>query len=210
MMRTHVYIDGFNLYYRALKGTPYKWLDLEALCHRLLPQNTILSIKYFTAHVNARPNDPEQPSRQQAYLRAITTSSLVEIILGHFLSSTIRMPLAHPLPNGAATVEVLKTEEKGSDVNIATHLLWDAVQDRYDVAVIISNDSDLLTPIKLVRNELGKKIVILTPSKHHQSIELQKTADYWKVLRQTHLGQSQFPNAIVTADGNTILKPSSW
>ena len=37
---THVYIDGFNLYYGALKGTPYKWLDLEALCRKLMPRTT--------------------------------------------------------------------------------------------------------------------------------------------------------------------------
>jgi hypothetical protein len=56
-----VYVDGFNLYYGALKGTPYKWLDIRKLCELLLPNNHINQIKYFTAMVSARPHDPDQP-----------------------------------------------------------------------------------------------------------------------------------------------------
>ena len=48
-MNTYVYVDGFNLYYGAVKGTPYKWLNIFDLCQRLLRKNTILKIKYFTA-----------------------------------------------------------------------------------------------------------------------------------------------------------------
>lgn len=59
-MKTNIYVDGFNLYYGALKSTPYKWLNIVELCHQLLPKSQIHRIKYFTAHVNARPNDPDQ------------------------------------------------------------------------------------------------------------------------------------------------------
>jgi hypothetical protein len=69
----NVYIDGFNLYYGAVKGSPYKWLDLAALCHRMLPNDTIQSIEYFTAIVRARPFDPGLPVRQHVYLRALRT-----------------------------------------------------------------------------------------------------------------------------------------
>ena len=85
-MDTHVYIDGFNLYYGLLKGTPYKWLDLERFCDQLLPRNTVRKIYYFTAKVDARPNDPDQPTRQQAYLNALAASPRVEIHLGTFMS----------------------------------------------------------------------------------------------------------------------------
>ena len=63
-MRTIVYVDGFNLYYGAVKGTTYKWLDILRLCQYLLPKNEIIKIKYFTALVTARPSDPDQPNRQ--------------------------------------------------------------------------------------------------------------------------------------------------
>ena len=57
-MRTNVYIDGFNLYYGCLKGTPYRWLDLRKHCELLLPKHQIQRIRYFTAMVTARPQDP--------------------------------------------------------------------------------------------------------------------------------------------------------
>jgi hypothetical protein len=61
-MATNVYVDAFNLYYGCLKGTPYRWLDLGTLCTRLLPKDPINRIRYFTATVSARPDNPDAPS----------------------------------------------------------------------------------------------------------------------------------------------------
>jgi hypothetical protein len=99
-MATIVYIDGFNLYYGALKGTPHKWLVLAALSRRLLPKDQIVAIRYFTALVAARQGDPQQPQRQQAYLRALRTIPGFTVHLGHYLTHSVRMPLANPLPMG--------------------------------------------------------------------------------------------------------------
>ena len=74
-MATNVYVDAFNLYYGSLKGTPYRWLDLGALCARLLPKDRINRIRYFTATVSARPDNPDAPQRQQVYLRARSRQS---------------------------------------------------------------------------------------------------------------------------------------
>ena len=71
-MVTNVYVDGFNLYYGCLKGTPYKWLDLGTLCQALLPPNKIQRIRYFTAKISAQA-DPQGPVRQSTYLRALQT-----------------------------------------------------------------------------------------------------------------------------------------
>lgn len=126
MAKVNVYIDGFNLYYGAVKGSPYKWLDLAALCHRMVPNDTIQSIEYFTAIVSARPYDLDLPVRQQVYLRALSTISNLTISYGHFLTHSCHMALTGSKP--VKKVWVDKTEEKGSDVNIATHLLHDAYQ----------------------------------------------------------------------------------
>ena len=168
--RTSVYIDGFNLYYGALKGTPFKWLDLRALCQAYLPNNDIDHIKYFTARISARPNDPLQPARQQAYLRALSTIPVVDIIYGHYLSHKVKARLANPEPGKNPYVDIIKTEEKGSDVNLAAHLLHDAHLDRFDIAVVVSNDSDLLEPIKLARGELGKSSVLNNPESARQPV----------------------------------------
>ena len=83
-MRTNVYVDGLNLYYGSLRGTPHKWLNLLHLCQLLLPSQQIQTIKYFTAQVITRPDNPRQALRQQIYLRALRTLPQVEIVFGHF------------------------------------------------------------------------------------------------------------------------------
>lgn len=148
-MRTCIYIDGFNLYYGAVKGTPHKWLDFKATFAMLLqPHHQITAIKYFTAQVSGK-RDPQQPVRQQTYWRALQASTPeFQLYKGTFLTHPVTWPLAQPLP-GQRYATVLKTEEKGSDVNLAVHLLNDAWQDGYDCAVIVSNDSDLAEAMRL-------------------------------------------------------------
>jgi len=160
---TTIYIDGFNLYYGALRNTPHKWLDVEALCRRLLPKDDINRIRYFTARITARPDDPQQAQRQETYLRALRTLPLVSIHFGHFLTHPVRLPLANPGPSGPRTAEVLRTEEKGSDVNLASHLLLDAFQKNCDTAVVVSNDSDLRVPIRIAEQQLGIRVGIINP-----------------------------------------------
>ncbi len=204
-----VYVDGFNLYYGAVKGTPYKWLDINKLVQMLLPKNQVLKIKYFTALVNARPQDPDQPIRQQIYLRALKTIPNMEIIFGHFLSHEVSMPLANCLPGHQKYAQVIKTEEKGSDVNIATHLLHDGYQGAYGVAIVISNDSDLVEAIRIVRNELKKGVIVLNPFKDTPSQELKKVATFLKPIREGVIAASQFTNQMVDQNG-TFTKPANW
>lgn len=206
--RTNVYVDAFNLYYGSLKNTSYKWLDLLALCNAYLKGNNICSIKYFTAQVKARPTDPQQPARQQAYLRALATLPCVEIIFGHYLSHSVKAKLAKTPPQGSPFVTIIKTEEKGSDVNLATHLVHDAHLNRFDVAVVVSNDSDLLTPIQVVRSELGKQVGILNPHAKPSKVLL-KHSDFFKAIRQGALQNSQFPDKLTDKHG-TIQKPTGW
>ena len=113
-MRTTIYIDGFNLYYRALRNSPYKWLNLEAMSRHLLrPTSTITCIKYFTARVTARPNDLDQPVRQDSYLRALATLHCITIIFGTFLTNTVSMRLANPQPGGPYYASVIKQKKRG-------------------------------------------------------------------------------------------------
>jgi hypothetical protein len=73
-MRVYVYVDGFNLYYRALKNSPHKWINLAALATRLAPKDaTIDLVRYFTARVSARAGDPDAPRRQQILFSALHT-----------------------------------------------------------------------------------------------------------------------------------------
>ena len=208
-MITNVYVDGFNLYFRLLKNSPYKWLNIAEMCRLMLPQNTINQIKYFTANVTARPGDPDQPTRQQTYLRALRTLPNLSIIHGHFLTNTVTMLRAgHPPNHPASYVEVIKTEEKGSDVNLATHLLYDGFKGNYECAAVISKDSDLLEPIRIARQELGLRVGILNPGKK-PSLALVPHVDFLKRIRAGVLKASQFPAQLTDSNG-TFQKPSSW
>lgn len=207
-MKTNVYIDAFNLYFGALKGTPYRWLNIARLCELLLPKQRVTSIKYFTALVKPRPHDPQQPMRQQIYLRALNTLHNVDIILGHFLSHEVWMPLANSSRKKPKYAKVIKTEEKGSDVNLATHLLADAFQNKFEVAVVVSNDSDLVEPIRIVREQLHKKVGVINPHTH-PSRELLKYATFFKKIRRGVLQAALFPPQLTDEHG-TFKKPESW
>lgn len=206
MSNTNVYVDGFNLYYGALKRTPYKWLDLAKLCQVMLPNDAIQRIYYYTARVSARPRKPSAPLDQQVYLRALRTIPNLSITFGHLLSHSIPMMLSNVSPPQRVWVD--KTEEKGSDVNLASHLLRDAFQRRFDVAVLITNDSDLAEPVRIVRRELGLPVGILNPHERHSKI-LQQLATFLKRIRQGDLLASQFPSVMTDAKG-TFRKPTSW
>lgn len=184
-MPTNVYVDGFNLYYGCLKSSPYKWLDLEALCKKLLPRDDIGRIRYFTARVAAR-HDPQTPMRQQVYLRALETSSVISVHYGHFLTHPTKMRRASVHKGQDPMVKVIKTEEKGSDVNLATFLLLDAFKKDCDTAVVISNDSDLKLPIEVAQNELGVRVGVVNPHPaNKRSHALQPT--FFKQIRSSAL-----------------------
>jgi len=204
--RTNVYIDGFNLFYGAVKGTPYKWLDVGKLSQRVLPNDTIQSIKYFTANISGRPHDPGKPIRQQAYLRALKTIPNLKIVYGHFLTHSCRMVLTGSNP--LKWVWVDKTEEKGSDVNLAAHLLHDAFKRLFEVAVLITNDSDLLEPVRIVRHEFKLPVGILNPQQHH-SVELKQHATFIKRIRQADVAACQFPDIMKDSRGS-FHKPADW
>jgi hypothetical protein len=203
-MKVKVYIDGFNLYYGAVKNSPYKWLNLEKMCRLLLPQDSIQSIKYFTALVDPRPNDPEKRKRQETYLRALRTIPNLSIYEGFFLTHEINMPKV-----GGGFARVIKTEEKGSDVNLASHLLIDGFMNNYELAVVVSNDSDLLMPIRFVTEELGKPVGLLNPHRSHPSAALIPHVLFIKHIRFGVLAKSQF-DIILTDSQGKFSKPANW
>lgn len=209
-MKTNVYIDGFNLYYCALRSTPYKWLNLDELCQLLLPKHQINCIKYFTARIKARANDPGQSTRQQAYFRALQTIPNLSIYYGNFRSYRKRLPTVASIRKGGklSFIEVLKTDEKGSDVNLATQLLNDAFQKEIECAVIISNDSDLEEPVRIVHTKLRLRVGIINPSVH-PCRALIKHADFFKRIRRGTLRTAQFPPTLVDEKGK-FTKPASW
>lgn len=206
--RTFIYIDGFNLYYR-LKETSYKWLNLEALFLHFLNkhQHNVLKIKYFTALVKRQSSI----HRQHLYLRALKTIPNLEIIYGQFKERQVKGILCDykngELIKTQKLVTVNKWEEKESDVNIATHIVADAYQDKYKYAVLLSNDTDLKTPLEHIKS-LERKIGLITPlRKAHDS--LKNICHFHKHISNNTLKKCQFPE-ILKDDKGEFSRPKEW
>ena len=173
----------------------------------------MVGIRYFTARVGPRPWEPNKPQAQETYLRALRTVPNLTIHLGHFITSEINARLVNPPLRGkTAYRRVWKTEEKGSDVNLASYLLIDGFRARYDVAVVISNDGDLKEPVRFVREDLKKPVGILNPHKNRSyalSPHTLPKGSFYKPIRAGALASSLFPATLTDAHG-TITKPPGW
>ena len=125
---------------------------------------------------------------------------------GHFLSHAVRAPLVQPVGN-LRTAEVIRTEEKGSDVNLAVHLVNDGWMGVYDCAIVVSNDSDLAEAMHLVKQQHGKRIGLVTPGTSRPSRQLMAHADFCRHIRPNALRRSQLPDPI---PGTNIRRPAGW
>jgi hypothetical protein len=216
-MATNVYIDGFNLYYGSLKNTPFKWLDVSKLITSLYPAISINRIRYFTARVKPMQHNADAPLRQNTYLRALRTLPNLTIHEGRYALREIRLP-QFPLAyiNGDITkppqnVQVQKSEEKRSDVNLATMLVTDCFKNDFSEAIVISNDSDLTLPIDVTINTCGKMVTVINPQKRDKLSRelLQVASSFLPEINRQHLVKSQFPT-IMTDSKGTFTKPPSW
>ena len=207
-MRTIVYVDGFNLYFGCLKTTPWKWLDLVALSKVVLqPKHEIVAVRYFTARVPGTLGDPGRPQRQDVYLKALQHfRPEVKAYFGYFRHHKVRMPLADRTGD-RRMVEVLRTEEKGSDVNLAVHLLNDCWLDRYECAIVVSNDSDLAEAMRLVKRHRGKRIGLVKPRPEQESDALCAHAHFVRPIRPDGLRKAQLPDRI---PGTNFRRPAGW
>jgi len=224
--RTTLYVDGFNLYYGAAKHTRLKWVNVVALAEAVLPGILINRTRYFTALVKSTAADPQQAQRQQTYIRALETLPNLTVHYGRYQYTKGRAKHCNPPPD---LVLVHKTEEKGSDVNLATYMLADAFRNECDQLVVITNDSDLAEPVRIINSELGLRVIVLNPHSEdtaarknaktggnhisHPSYHLKNAADRLKDIRShgnnCHMTQAQFPHALTDANG-TITIPANW
>jgi 6-hydroxy-3-succinoylpyridine 3-monooxygenase len=209
--RSVVYVDGFNLYYGAVKSTPYKWLNLQKLFESLRPNDDLQTVKYFTALVSG----PKQQN-QLAFLSALGTLPKVEIFQGKFKKKRVRC--THPLCAMPGDRFFETQEEKHTDVNIALHMLDDAYRQKCDNLVLISGDSDLVPAVQMVKNKFPMlRIFVYVPvpavshSGQRHAMELKRAAHDGKDLPRGLLGPSQFPDVVTNErTGQVIHKPSTW
>ncbi|GAB18512.1 hypothetical protein GOEFS_055_00250 [Gordonia effusa NBRC 100432] len=234
----NLYYGGKFQHTADTKG--WRWLDLRALAKRITATNSgwvdysINHIVYCTARVSGRDN-PAGEREQDVYLRALVkTNSVDHIEFGNYVSRLSRSPLAMPdkknrpqvvrphgplmvksathadAPDSYFMVQVARREEKGSDVNVASHLLVDTLSGKVDAAVVISNDSDLKFPITFARNKIP--IGMVNPTKGYPAGGLSGDrrdgagGHWWYQLSSEDFTSSQLPERV----SGKISKPDPW
>jgi uncharacterized LabA/DUF88 family protein len=200
MKRYRFYIDGFNVYYSLnnRRFRKYKWLDYRKLAQTIIGTNDSVSgILYFTTFVNWKP---DSVIRHKQYIKVLRSTG-VEVVFGRFLRKKIRCHVCGKYYH--------TREEKQTDVNIALHLVSDAINDLYDCAVIISGDTDLIPIIETVhRLSPEKEVGVLFPLRRYNN-SLEKAADFASTIREKMLARCQFPQQVKC--GNTVItRPDSW
>ncbi len=202
MERVVAYIDGFNLYYglREKGWQRFYWLNVDAMVqHSLRSEQTLIDIKYFTSIVK-HPDDRRR--RQAVFLDALRTLADISIYFGHFLSDIV------VCRNCGHTYETY--HEKMTDVNISVELLSDAYQNRFDAALLVTADSDLVGPIREVRRLFPqKRVVVAFPPARASKALMQVASGYIHIGRAT-LAESQFPDEIATQSGFVLRRPAQW
>lgn len=199
--RLSVYIDGFNLYFGMIDAAwiHCKWLDVHALSHLLkFDDHDLNQVKYFTARVT---NNPKKQKRQNIYLDALGTKP-IKLIYGQYRSEEIECsncyePFTH-------------SKEKMTDVNIATHMIIDAYKNEYDVAMLISGDSDLVPPVKEIQTNFPEKEIIVAFPPLRESNELRKCANHVFVISRKKLEACQLPNELEDKYAFVLKKPEDW
>lgn len=200
--RVIVYIDGFNLYF-GLKSKGWKryyWLNLQKLVENLLkPDQFLVCTKYFTSRISL---SPDKQKRQSTFIEALETLNNFYIFYGKYQDNAVeclRCGNIFSRPN-----------EKMTDVNIATELLSDAFQDKFDSALLISADSDLAAPITKVKQLFpGKRIVVAFPPNRF-SYHLSQLAHANFLIGRKNIANNLFPDKVGKKDGYVLEKPERW
>jgi uncharacterized LabA/DUF88 family protein len=200
--RVSAYIDGYNLYYglRSKHWQRYYWLNIAQLAQLMLKPNQQLSVtKYFTTIVK-RPDD--RRLRQAAFIEALQTLPNFRIYYGQFLEDQIACrKCGHTYTT---------YHEKMTDVNISVELMADAYQNKFDTALLISADSDLVGPLRAVRQLFPNKELIVVFPPNRSSYALRQVAHQILHIGHNELAKSQFPQTVIKSDGIALQCPASW
>ena len=195
------YIDGFNLYFGIVEaGFEYcKWLNLKLLVQNLLkPNQELIEVKYFTSRVS---NNPDKQKRQSLYIEALESIG-IKIIYGNYQDGNVKCLRCGHIWKSA--------KEKMTDVNIATAIIIDAYKNIYDVAMLISGDTDLIPPIREIHSIFkDKRVLIAFPPKRHNKV-LAIAAKGSFVIGRKKLVESQLNEEVISLTGYKIIIPRSW
>ena len=176
-----------------------------------IPALAFQGIKYFTARVTKDADDPDAAIKQHQYLEALKSLGLVEIIEGFYKRFRVKLPFAKEPCRSCDKVKyatVIKTEEKKSDVNLASAMIVDAFEDKADAFVLISGDADQSAPLSIVRHKLKKVTVVFNPHEG-ECHELRRFSTFCKNIPRELPSQCRLPDEVPVGK-RIVTCPRSW
>lgn len=225
-MKTIIYIDGYNLYYGAVHGSPYKWLDIvklfQSICNEQEPLSKIAAVKFFTAPVKAKvsTHGDSSVSSQNNYHKALNSlyPEILEIINGSFMQERGLLPRYQKPLNKNDKLEVWRLEEKKTDVNIALHMYRDVIKREAEQFVLVSNDSDLVPALEFIKEEnIDITVGSVIPRRKVKGSKSRTTSkeisdlSHWtrKYILDSELENAQLPD-MVPSRKKPAYKPDYW
>lgn len=201
--RVMAYIDGFNLYFglRDMEWQRYYWLNVKSLCEEFAkpPRRRLEGVKYFTSRIRG---DQGKVARQDAFIQALKTVSNVEVLWGEYGTRGYK---CHRCRH-----EGELSAEKKTDVYIASEMIIDASQNRYDTAYLISGDKDLVPAIKIIKEVFPDRRIVLIPPPKRYCSDLKAVAHVTLTMWEHYLRKAQFPPTITRVGRPSLTRPSSW
>jgi hypothetical protein len=210
LVRAIYYVDGLNLYKRCLEGTGLKWLDLKRLFEASLPLSTpVVRIRYFTALVEDHEESGAR-ERQRVYLAALRSTPGLTVHYGTMRTDPKFMAAVIGGSRGPDT-EVWHTREKGTDVALSAWLFRDLarIPDQFDVAVLVTHDSDQATTIRLASEVSNKRIGVLDPEPQRAK-HLRGCASFYRNITLSDVRRAQFPEVVPLRTGRSVTRPTEW
>lgn len=228
MKKVTIYIDGYNFFYslkRSFSGKKYFWLNYKKLIRNILPDDCrIEHVKYFTAYA---PWDEEGMPKHKAYVRALQ-KFWHQIIEWRYqnISKTFKK-IIHPVSKIAFEPELRKLEsytkdgftpvlleystyeEKKTDVNMAIHIVADGLSDEYDIAYILSGDSDIVPAIEMVKKLKPEKQFVSVYLSNTKGRNMKQKTDSHILLKEEDVAGALLPDQIILKS-MIIERPEDW
>lgn len=200
-VRVIAYIDGFNLYNGLAEGQfrKYLWLNVhEMLKEFLLPNQTLIVTKYYTSPVKP----PEQRERQTLFIDALNTVAGIEVYLGVFFSKRVKCKHCKEIS--------FYSQEKKTDTNLVADLVADGLMDKFDVAFLVSGDTDMVPAVLTLKTHKPHKVIINILPPERRSSELKSVVDGSLHIAEVNLRRNQLPATVISENGYPLVRPSTW
>ena len=203
MSRIVFFIDGFNLYHALIsnpKYRKYKWLNYSKLAECFVhSKDQIVKIFYFTSYATW---DQAKMARHKRFIAALESTG-IETVRGKFKIRDKRCRICkrkYKIP-----------EEKETDVNISVKLFQIAIDDLYDIGILVSADTDLVPAIKALKSSFPEKEMRVIFPIGRYAEALKKIVDSPPMrMKEHHIKTCQFPDVVDLGNGKQVEKPESW